>query len=237
MNQDKTIILACSSLTEYVEAAQASVGTKMRVRYLNRIYHRDPAEMQEHIKAELERMPEGIDTVLVCMGFCGGSWNQVQSRYRLVIPRVDDCVSLLLQTKDDPVSNLKTPGHLYVRAMDPSTESFKAIFERLVKAYNVDGETVLLFSTLGFWHSVHVKLMPHSRFLIQHDRDTFSELVNTTMLPSFMTNLSVKYFGKNNDRGLVPLLNPEASVTFHFLCLKENYKKLKPFFRQLPKGE
>ena len=129
MNQEKTIILACSSLTEYVEAAQASVGTKMRVRYLNRIYHRDPAEMQEHIKAELERMPEGIDTVLVCMGFCGGSWNQVQSRYRLVIPRVDDCVSLLLQTKDDPVSNLKTPGHLYVRAMDPSTESFKAIFE------------------------------------------------------------------------------------------------------------
>ena len=101
----------------------------------------------------------------------------------------------------------------------------------------IDGETVLLFSTLGFWHSVHVKLMPHSRFLIQHDRDTFSELVNTTMLPSFMTNLSVKYFGKNNDRVLVPLLNPEASVTFHFLCLKENYKKLKPFFRQLPKGE
>ena len=124
MNQDKTIILACSSLTEYVEAAQASVGTKMRVRYLNRIYHRDPAEMQEHIKA-----------------FCGGSWNQVQSRYRLVIPRVDDCVSLLLQTKDEPVSNLKTPGHLYVRAMDPSTESFKAIFERLVKSYNVDEET------------------------------------------------------------------------------------------------
>ena len=32
-------------------------------------------------------------------------------------------------------------GHLYVRAMDPSTESFKAIFERLVKAYNVDEET------------------------------------------------------------------------------------------------
>ena len=73
MDQDKTIILACSSLTEYVEAAQESVGTRMRVRYLNRIYHRDPAEMQEHIKTELSRMPEGIDTVLVCMGFCGGS--------------------------------------------------------------------------------------------------------------------------------------------------------------------
>ena len=141
MDQNKTIILACSSLTEYVEAAQEKLGIRMPVRYLNRIYHRDPAEMQEHIKEELERMPDGIDTVLVCMGFCGGSWDNVQSRYRLVIPRVDDCVSLLLQTKDEPVSNLKMPGHLYVRAKDPSTESFKGIFERLVKAYNVDDET------------------------------------------------------------------------------------------------
>ena len=141
VNQDKTIILACSSLTEYVEAAQERVGTRMQVRYLDRIYHRDPAEMQEHIKTELERMPEGIDTVLVCMGFCGGSWHNVQSRCRLVIPRVDDCVSLLLQTKDEPVSNLKKPGHLYVRAKDPSTESFKAIFERMAKAYHVDDET------------------------------------------------------------------------------------------------
>ena len=33
MDQDKTIILACSSLTEYVEAAQENVGTRMRVRY------------------------------------------------------------------------------------------------------------------------------------------------------------------------------------------------------------
>lgn len=69
MDPNKTIIMACSSLTEYVEAAQEKLGTRMQVRYLNRIYHRDPAEMQEHIKAELERMPEGIDTVLVCMGF------------------------------------------------------------------------------------------------------------------------------------------------------------------------
>ena len=141
MDYNKTIILACSSLTEYVEAAQKKTGTNLPVVYLNRIYHRDPAEMQEHIKTELARMPEGIDTVLVCMGFCGGSWDKVQSRCRLVIPRVDDCVSLLLQTGDEPVSNLKAPGHLYVRAKDPSTESFKAIFERMAKAYHVDEET------------------------------------------------------------------------------------------------
>ncbi|MBQ8919943.1 MAG: LysR family transcriptional regulator [Acidaminococcaceae bacterium] len=101
----------------------------------------------------------------------------------------------------------------------------------------LDGETVLLFSTIGFWHSIHVKLMPHSRFLIQHDRATFNELVNTTMLPSFMTNKSIRYFGKKNNRVLVPLLNPETSIDFHYICKKSKYPKLKAFFEQLPGKE
>ncbi|MBQ9256094.1 MAG: hypothetical protein IJ181_03115, partial [Acidaminococcaceae bacterium] len=61
------------------------------------------------------------------------------------------------------------------------------------------------------------------------------DLVNTTMLPSFMTNLSIRYFGKKNDRVLVPLLNPEASVVFHFICKKKKRPQLSEFFRQLPK--
>lgn len=140
MDCDKTVILACSSLAEYIEAAQKKTGTRMKVRYLDRIYHRNPAEMQEHIKEELENMPSGVDTVLVCMGFCGGSWDQVRSRYRLVLPRVDDCVSLLLQMGDKAVSNLKAPGHLYVRDKDPSRDSFKGIFEKMVKTYGVSEE-------------------------------------------------------------------------------------------------
>ena len=101
----------------------------------------------------------------------------------------------------------------------------------------LDGETVLLYSTIGFWHSIHVKLMPHSRFLIQHDRATFTELVNTTMLPSFMTNESIRYFGKKNDRVLVPLLNPETTIRFHYICKKSDYPRLKAFFEQLPGKE
>ena len=35
--------------------------------------------------------------------------------------------------EDLPISNLKEPGHLYVREKDPSKECFHAIFERLTK--------------------------------------------------------------------------------------------------------
>ena len=132
MNQ-KTVILSCSSLKDYVEAAQRAVGTAFPVIYLNRVYHRDPQEMREHVLEELGRLPEDVGTVLVSMGFCGGSWEDVEVPCRVVLPRIDDCVSLLLQTTDEPVSDLKEPGHLYVREKDPRRESFHAIFDRLTR--------------------------------------------------------------------------------------------------------
>lgn len=134
-----TVILACSSLKDYIEEAQRKVGSNFQVVYLNRVYHRDPKEMREHILAELRKLPETTDTVLVAMGYCGGSWEGVEVPCRLVIPKIDDCVSLLLQMGDLPISNLKEPGHLYVREKDPSRECFHAIFERLTK--NLDAET------------------------------------------------------------------------------------------------
>ena len=56
MENMSTVILACSSL-----------------------YHRDPKEMQEHILAALRKLPETTDTVLVAMGYCGGSWEGVEA--------------------------------------------------------------------------------------------------------------------------------------------------------------
>ena len=78
MDSGRTVILACSSLKDYVDESQRIVGTAFRTVYLNRIYHRDPGEMRAHVLEELGRMPEDVTTVLVAMGFCGGSWADVR---------------------------------------------------------------------------------------------------------------------------------------------------------------
>lgn len=129
--KSKTIVIACDSLREYVEAAQKRAHTDYPVLFMDKKYHRDPAEMREHLIKTLRDLPESVETVLAAMGFCGGSWDGVETPCRLVLPRIDDCVSLLLQTGDRPVSDLKSAKHLYVRARDPADESFKSIFEKL----------------------------------------------------------------------------------------------------------
>ena len=120
-----SMILTCSSLKEYVDAAQKEMNTEHPVTVIDRIYHAEPDKMKEVIRSEISNLPTSYDTILVSMGFCGGTWDHVSFDRRVVIPRVDDCISLLLHTDDEYRPNRKEPGHLYLYESDP--EEFSAL--------------------------------------------------------------------------------------------------------------
>ena len=113
-------ILTCSSLDEYVRHAQDNMGTHYPIYAIDKKYHAEPKDMREQILQSLSCLAAKHDTLLVGMGFCGGSWDQVIAPCRIVIPRVDDCVTLLLQQGDGYCPNLKEMGHLYIYEKDPS---------------------------------------------------------------------------------------------------------------------
>lgn len=54
----------------------------------------------------------------------------------------------------------------------------------------MNGENMILMNNIGFWNYVHAETMPASRFLIQSDRFSFNELVRSSSLPSFTTDLA-----------------------------------------------
>lgn len=133
------IILACGSLMEYVRAAQNKMGTHYPEVYLDRALHADPQLMRKSILEKLESIPEEYDTVLVAMGFCGGSWKDIKTSRKIVRPAVDDCVSLLLHTENRAGYNLKESGHLYMKDPDPHDFDMERTFETYTKA--MDAET------------------------------------------------------------------------------------------------
>ncbi len=95
---------------------------------------------------------------------------------------------------------------------------------------DLDGENMLLYSDIGFWHELHKQKMPHSRFLVQSERFAFDELVQSSVLPSFISDVIIRLMGKPENRVVVPILDPEASVTYYAVCLKENMKKFHCLF-------
>lgn len=134
-----TTILACGSLADYVKAAQVKMKTCYPVTYLNKEFHKDPMLMKQHIAETVNKMPDSFETVLVAMGFCGGSWEGQCFNKRIVIPKVDDCVTLLLHKDDQYHPNLKQKGHLYMKDKNPYGFSMEKTFNKYTEG--MDEET------------------------------------------------------------------------------------------------
>ena len=111
---ESTVIVACENLKDYVRAAQEACHTDFPVVLLDRSFHIRPAHMRDHVIERLGELPEDVETVLVAMGFCGGSWEDIECDKRLVIPRIDDCISIVLTTTDEVNQNPKQVGHFYM---------------------------------------------------------------------------------------------------------------------------
>lgn len=94
----------------------------------------------------------------------------------------------------------------------------------------LDGENMLLYADIGFWHSLPEQKMPHSRFLVQNERFALNELVASSVLPCFVSDITLKTDGPPPGRTVVPILDSEAKVTYYMVCLKNTFPKVKKLF-------
>ena len=82
----------------------------------------------------------------------------------------------------------------------------------------LNGFNCLLRDQIGFWTDLCRKRMPASRFLIQTDEFEFQELVRTSSLFCFSTDLANPQNRIPPDRVALPITDPEANVTYHLIC-------------------
>lgn len=144
-----TAILACETLKEYVEAAQKKEKTDYPVYLLERRLHENPGNLKKHITDAILKMPMEVDTVLAAMGFCGGAWGDLTFDRKIVIPRVDDCVSLLLHTDDRYQPDLKKTGHFYMIEWNSDYFSPESMFKKLCEDYETDEAEEILDMWFG----------------------------------------------------------------------------------------
>lgn len=97
----------------------------------------------------------------------------------------------------------------------------------------MNGENMILMNDIGFWNFVCTEKMPDSRFLTQSDRFSFNELVRSSSLPSFTTDLAKKYLETESIRVEIPISDPDACVTYYLVCLQESKKEFRALFSML----
>ena len=89
-------------------------------------------------------------------------------------------------------------------------------------------ETMLLIKFIGIWRDITISKMPRTNFILQDEDAAFNALVQVSALPAFASNLTLKYRGGGDNRVILPILDPEASITFFCSVLKQNRQYLPP---------
>ena len=113
--------------------------------------------MREHILVKISELPQEVDTVLVAMGFCGGSWQDVCCDKRLVIPRVDDCVTIAMTNSNAYNPCPKEPRHMYQFGDEDKDFTISRIYEGLFEKY--DPEMAEIIFNVFFEHYYHLDIV------------------------------------------------------------------------------
>lgn len=95
-----TRILSCKTIEPELTAAMARAGCAQEVRWLESGLHNVPRKLNRRLQELLDQCGDA-DTVLLAMSFCGNSIVGLRTgNFRLIIPRCDDCITLLLGSLD-----------------------------------------------------------------------------------------------------------------------------------------
>lgn len=90
----------------------------------------------------------------------------------------------------------------------------------------LNGYNFLEYSNTGYWHEICVNNMPNSHFIVQNDLELYTILQQQSSLLTFRTNLTIPRFHLYEDRIYIPIIDKEATLSFYFICNKNEYKKI-----------
>lgn len=96
-----------------------------------------------------------------------------------------------------------------------------AAYDELSMA-QLNGFNCLLRDKLGFWSKLCYDKMPASKFLVQTREFDMEELIRTSTLFNFTTNLAKGDAKITKIRKIIPLSDAEADVTYHLICRPEH---------------
>lgn len=95
MPDKKTVVVACRVLEHEIDFLQNQHGLGLETRWLESSLHDRPQSLKEQLEQTLAEVV--ADRVILTYGQCGGGTLGLKVNFEeLILPRVDDCITLLL---------------------------------------------------------------------------------------------------------------------------------------------
>ena len=77
------------------------------------------------------------------------------------------------------------------------------------------------------------RMLPSTHFLLQQSLEDLSELVSSSTLPAFSSDVMMRGHHEVVDRVFLPILDEDAHATYYCVCRQEDKKRLSPLLRDI----
>ena len=98
---------------------------------------------------------------------------------------------------------------------------------------DLNGQSVLLLTRIGFWNKVCQRMIPESHLLFQDDPSVFNELTKMSALPNFRSNITIQREEAEDNRILIPITDPEAHVRYYAIYPKDKRNVFQSIIKQI----
>lgn len=96
MNNNNNIIIACKTIEEELTMVMNEIGCSYPILWIESGLHLDTKALRNRIQQELDGI-SSFDRVFLGFGYCGNALIGLKTAdYKVIFPRVDDCIALLL---------------------------------------------------------------------------------------------------------------------------------------------
>ena len=119
-----------------------------------------------------------------------------------------------------------------------SLVSTHPLSDRSVLSFSdLDGESFLMASQVGMWDEIVRKHMPNSKFILQGNIDELLEVVSTSTMPGFATDLTLRIIGGRGNRVNIPFSDEDSYTDYYCICKASNASKYRRWFDTLKRRQ
>lgn len=101
---------------------------------------------------------------------------------------------------------------------------------RSLRLHELDGDTFLILTNIGFWRQRVDGVLPHSTFIEYDDREVFTRLARSTPHCTFTTDAPF-LADPNPGRAVVPIADESAHAVFHLVVRADASPTVAELFR------
>ena len=152
----ETILIACKTLEDEIDQVFKDASSRIDVAWVKSGLHNTPSKLHDELQGMLDGVGAETRRVLLGFGNCGNAVQHLKAgNFELVIPRVDDCVSLFLGSNDRRTAVSRAYAGIYLTAGWMRGERNLVVeYNHMMKRYGPETTKRAISAAYGNYHSL-----------------------------------------------------------------------------------